>query len=103
MKAERQLGDVKKESQLAERLQKTEPVSRYDNDSHREAWAIAHAFSDLEEAFERFSHELLPLLIGEQSPQRQRDILLDMGEEFRRILYHLSELRFYRYLHDNAE
>jgi hypothetical protein len=100
MREERHLGDVRKEAELAERLQMVDPVARYDNDSHREAWAIAHAFSDLEESFEKFSHELLPKLMSEVTPQAGRDILLDIGEEFRQVLYHLSDLRFYRYLHN---
>ena len=102
MENQRYLGDVEKEAHLAGRLQEIESVARHDLGDRREGWAIAHAFADLEESFERFSHELLPKLVEEEATREgRRELLLEIGEEFRQVLYHLNELRFYEYLQES--
>ena len=100
MSVQRLLKDVSAENALGEVLARCPEVSSYDQDEHREAWALAHAFSDLEESFWVFREELLPKLTeGQLDPGEIHDVLLDIGEEFRRIAYHLKNLKFYSYLH----
>jgi len=100
MSVQRILKDVAAENALGEVLARCPEVTRYDENEHREAWALAHAFSDLEESFCVFLEELLPKLTqGQLDAGETHDVLLDIGEEFRHILYHLKKLKFYSYLH----
>jgi hypothetical protein len=82
---------------LAARLASCPEVIRYDRPNEPEASALAHAFLDLAESFRRFIDEQLPKLEREgNNPEQIYDILLDIREEFRHIIYHLREPEFYR-------
>ena len=86
---------------LAERLSKCPEVTRYDKGDEKEAGVLAHAFGDLEESFRAFLDEQLPRLMNDQAPPAELvDALLEIGEEFRHILYHIHDPKFYRYLDD---
>ena len=86
---------------LAQRLSQCSEVTRFDQGQNREAWTIAHAFADLEESFSRFLDEQLPQLVEEPLNERDiNDLLLEIGEEFRHVLYHINDPAFYRYLSD---
>jgi hypothetical protein len=85
---------------LAESLSKCPEVTRYDAGEHKEAWALAESFADLEGSFRTFLGEQLPRLAqGNLPPSETYDLLLDIGEEFRHFLYHvLEQQQLYRYL-----
>lgn len=91
-------------AELARRLQTCEKVQtlsrEYSEEKDRaEAWTIAHSFSDLEESFRKFLDVLLPKLLKEELTGEQiEDILLEIGEEFRHILYHIKDPKFFEYL-----
>ena len=86
---------------LAERLGACPEVTRFDRGADKEAWTLAHAFSDLEESFARFLGDLLPRLTGlDSSASETYETLMDVGEELRHVLYHIKDPRFYNYLHD---
>jgi hypothetical protein len=64
-----------------------------------QASTLAHAFLDLEESFRRFVEEYLPALLQRDLTESEVCAMLeDIGEEFRHILYHIRDPRFYRYL-----
>ncbi|MBI4498431.1 MAG: hypothetical protein HY689_11085 [Chloroflexi bacterium] len=89
---------------LAERLARCPQVARFDQGNEQEGWTLAHSFADLEESFRKFLDEQLPKLAQEQlSASEISGLLLDMGEEFRHILYHISDPAFYKYLHQEDE
>lgn len=87
---------------LAEILRKCQGVTKYDEGKQSEAGTIAHAFCDLEESFHVFLEDHLPKLTsGQLEPTQVYELLLDIGEEFRHILYHIKDPRFYQYLHND--
>jgi len=46
---------------------------------------------------------LLPKLLNEDlSPEELNEVLLDIGEELRHILYHIKDPRFFGYLTDDG-
>ncbi len=99
MSKERVLKDVTEWEALAERLSKCPEVTRYDTGQEKEAWTLAHAFADLEESLRAFLDDQLPRLAqGNLQPSETYDLLLDIGEEFRHILYHIQDPKFYKYL-----
>ena len=84
---------------LANILSKYEKITRYDQGDEKEAWTLSHAFLDLNESFKKFSCELLPKLFNENlSEEEIVDILHTIGEEFRHILYHIKENKYYDHL-----
>lgn len=99
---DRPLENINNLKMLAERLSTCQEVSKFDKDGHNEAWAIAHGFSDLEESFREILDVQFPKLVNEPLSQSEiNDLLLDIGEELRHILYHIRDLEFYKYLGDH--
>jgi len=89
---------------LADRLSKCPQVTRHDKGDEKEAGTLAHAFGDLEESFRTFLDGQLPRLMNDQaSPEELYDALLDIGEEFRHILYHIYDPKFYSYLRNQSD
>ncbi len=89
---------------LAERLSALPQVNRYSDNEHDEAWTLAHAVEDLEESFHMLMAEKFPRLTQDDlSDDELYDLLLEVGEEFRHIRYHLRDPRFFRYLTEPEE
>ncbi len=99
MNSDRLLNDMDAWKALAEKLDRLPDVNRYDSADEKEAWTLAHAFSDLEESFRKFLDDQLPRLVnGEPTPAALNDLLTEIGEEFRHILYHIRDPKFFGYL-----
>jgi hypothetical protein len=97
--SKRLLHDVGDEVRLADRLSRLPEVAGLDDSDEKEAERLARAFADLEQSFQRFRDEQLPrLMIAQLSDSELGGLLLEIGEEFRHIGYHLREPKFYRYL-----
>ncbi len=87
---------------LADRLNRCEQVTQYDTAEEKQAWVLAHSLLDLAESFRSFLDEQLPRLRDERvSCDELHDTLLEIGEEFRHILYHVRDPAFYAYLRDD--
>lgn len=88
---------------LARTLVRYQCVAKFDRAGEPEGGSLAHAFSDLEQSFRVFLDELLPRLIqGKLSEQEAQELLLQIGEEFRHIQYHLKDSKFYRYIQEDV-
>ena len=99
MNASRTLGSATRIKALAERLSTCHDVTKFDHGDEKEAWTIAHAFADLEESCQKFTDIQLPRLANARlNGAELRDLLLEIGEEFRHVLYHIHDPQFYRYL-----
>ncbi len=86
-------------AKLAKLLEQCREVTRFDSEKEKEAWTLAHDFLDLEESFQAFLQRLLPRLkSSELTPSERYELLLEIGEEFRHILYHIRDSRFYKNL-----
>jgi hypothetical protein len=83
-------------AELTKRLGERPLITKYGPD---EPETLAHSFSDLEESFHRFLGEQLPKLIDSSTTgDVLDDLLLDIREEVRHILYHLQDPEFFRIL-----
>jgi len=97
------LGKVEDWKPLVEKLSSLKEVRRHDDEDNDEAWVLAHAFADLEESSRRFLDVQLPKLVEEDLTEEELlDVLFDIGEELRHILYHIRDPRFYRYLSEES-
>lgn len=89
--------EIKKK--LAETLSNCQDVVKYDSADEKESWTLVHSFSDLEISFRKIFDTLLPAILQvKKSGSDVNEILLEIGEEFRHIRYHLSDPKFYKYL-----
>ena len=75
-------------SQLAELDQPGEPASV----------TTAHGLLDIEAATTSFVRRLTVLREANLTGEEVERILFDIGEDFRHILYHLPDMKFYSYL-----
>ena len=104
MSGRRLLSDAVALKALAEHLSTCKAVTKFDQGDEREAWTLAHAFGDLEESLRRLLEEQLPRLAeGQLEESEMHNLLLEIGEEFRHILYHIKDPKFYRYLSDQCD
>jgi hypothetical protein len=101
---DRLLKDVSDWRRLAERLSRVPQVSSLDSDNEKEAETLTHAFADLEASFRVFLDEQLPRLLAREAKAEDiNDILIEIGEEFRHILYHIRDPKYYRYLDPSGQ
>lgn len=104
MSRKRLLEDMGEIKRLASVLSRCKSVTQFDTDQEKEAWTLAHCLSDLEGSFRTILDKHLPNLLSEPITDEEIDeILHDIGEELRHILYHVRDPRFYRYLLDDDE
>jgi hypothetical protein len=88
---------------LSYKLSKCENVTKFNKLGEPESWTLAISMKDLEESFVKFLDEQLPQLVNENLTGSEiNDLLLDIGEEFRHILYHIKDPKFYEYLREDA-
>jgi hypothetical protein len=86
---------------LMDRLSKIKSVTQFDRPGRPEAGTLAHSFADLEKSFCEVLDVLFPKLLDESlTPEQMNDVLLDIGEELRHILYHIKDPKFFGYLLD---
>ena len=89
---------------LAEKLSRVPEVTRFNGIGNDEACGLADAFADMEGSMRTFLKVQLPKLArSELSPADMFDLLLDIAEEFRHILYHIHDQKFFEYLEPTHE
>ena len=99
MTKDRLLKDPKAMNELAAKLAKVPGLSKNDrSEKEPESSTLAYTFSELEESFSLFVDDLLPRLVNADSEDEASNLLHDIGEEFRHILYHINDTRYYNYL-----
>lgn len=93
---------------LAEQLKQIPRVleaaqRRGERDVDAEAWQIATGLSDIEESATKLFNELVPELLAVSPESEQADDLLnEIGEEYRHIMYHIRDTKLFDYILDRA-
>lgn len=99
MNASRPLMTPEAAQRLTERLSRVKSVSQFDQPGEPQAATLAHSLTDLEKSFREILEALLPRLLDESLASDQlNDVLLDIGEELRHVLYHIKDPKFFDYL-----
>jgi hypothetical protein len=84
---------------LINNLQKSSQVNSHDIVNEKESVRLAHAIIDLSESFKEILENLAPKLNTDNIEEKEvEDILLNIGEELRHILYHIKDCRYYDYI-----
>lgn len=86
--------------ELAKKLQTYPSITKFDSNNEKEAWRIAHSLKDIQESSSAI-FDLLPKLETANSEKEAYETLLDIGEEFRHIMYHIRDPGFFKYLLDD--
>lgn len=83
---------------LAETLRKSRKVNSFDTNTEQESERLANALIDIEKSLKTIS-EVMPKILSENIDEESiDDLLLDVGEELRHILYHIKDAKYYSYL-----
>ena len=91
---------AEKLNKITDILSKSQKVNSFDDDN-RECEKLAHALLDIKESSEELTERLLPKLTAHNLTEDNiEEILLDIGEELRHILYHIKSTKFYEYLQE---
>jgi len=97
----RVLAGVDEVKDLAAVLETMLTVRKFDTAGEPASWNLAHGLSDIEESCRTITERLLPALVDSSGgPGEVHEILLDIGEELRHVLYHVRDMPFYGYLEE---
>ena len=88
----------KRQKLLIQTLMKSSNVNSLDGEIETEAGNIATSFIDIDESCMKVSSLIDRLQQNEILKETIDEILIEIGEEFRHILYHLRDMKFYNYL-----
>ena|SRR5256885_1059976 len=89
---------------LSKNLKRSAIVTSYDSSNENESDTLTHAFIDMEESFKKIENNLLPKLFENDLKGDDIDnLLLDIGEELRHILYHIKDPKYFKYLIENEK
>jgi hypothetical protein len=97
------LQDVSVMESLAQRLAASPALARFSNPTE-EGQSLAYSLSDLEGSMRVFLDEQLPKLTDPSVQGEQlEDLILEVREEFRHILYHIHDPEFFRVVEPTHE
>ena len=78
-------------------LSRLPSVTRFDTQEHCESDALAHAIDDLDASFRAFSQNIVPRLLREGlDSESVQDILLEIREELRHVVYHIRDCKTFK-------
>jgi hypothetical protein len=78
-------------------------VAAKNRHGEREAETLATSLAGIEESSSRVLDELLPRLLESTDGETVTNLLHDIGEELRHVIYHARDPDRWRYLFDDAE
>ncbi len=82
-------------------LSQSKKVRSYSNKDESEADVLAHSLLDIEESCNKITELLLPKLLSSNLQEEEiNDILLDIGEELKHIIYHTKTPKYFEFLRD---
>jgi K+/H+ antiporter YhaU regulatory subunit KhtT len=89
---------IEKLKLMTSQLEKCSRVSKHSNDEENQADTLANAFIDIEESARKITTFVSELYNKELVEESIDDLILDIGEELRQVLYHLNDTKVYDYL-----
>lgn len=88
-------------SLIAAKLDKLKIIKSFDSIDEPESHVLAYSFLEIEESCKRLCRDFFPKLCSDTlSEEDINNLLFDIGEEFRHIMYHIGDTKFYKYLNE---
>ncbi|MBC7487906.1 MAG: hypothetical protein H7282_14280 [Cytophagaceae bacterium] len=79
-------------------LEKCERVIKYNTKEENQASTLAHALIDIEESIDVIKNKIPQIYSNDLTKEEVDDLVLDIGEELRHVLYHIKDTKVYDYL-----
>lgn len=99
MNTDCRLGDPRSVTSLGLRLSNLSGIRKYDTGAYSESQTLARTFAELEESFRKYLDDQLPRLLDPDAEADELfELLIDIGENYRHIIYHILDPRFYKHL-----
>ncbi|HJZ23915.1 MAG TPA: hypothetical protein VJ201_05640 [Candidatus Babeliales bacterium] len=95
----RLLGKTKEMLELSKKISNCTQIKKYDKPDLKgdpESWVIVYSLSEIEESCQKITQDLLNKLNQAEKPQEVFDVLSDIREELRHILYHIKDSEFFK-------
>jgi hypothetical protein len=84
---------------ITHNLEKCERVNRYSTKEENQADTLANVFIDIESGLKKIIQEQIPkLYLNELTEEEVDDLILDIGEDLRHLIYHVNDTKVYNYL-----
>jgi hypothetical protein len=83
---------------ITENLAKCERVTKYSTFEENQADTLGNALIDIEEALTKINQQIPKLYLKKLSEEEVDDIILEIGEELKHIIYHVKDSKAYNYL-----
>jgi hypothetical protein len=103
MSAHRILAGPGELTRLANILARSAKVRTFDSEGEQEAPRLAYSLGDIEESATTLLQLLSSLTDEKLAAAEIEDLLQQIGEEFRHILYHMRDPKYFRYLFNDPE
>lgn len=94
---------IKKLKIVTQNLEKCERVTKHSTEKENQADTLANALIDIEESIQKIQEQISKLYLTELTKDDVDDLILDLGEELRHVLYHINDTKVYDYLKMNNE
>ena len=83
-------------------LEKCERVNKHTTQEENQADTLANTYIDIEDGLKVIIEEQIPkLYLKDLTKEEVDELILDIGEELRHMLYHIKDTKVYSYLDEN--
>ena len=79
-------------------------MTQYSSTTENQADTLANSFIDIEEGLKKIIDQQIPKLYNKDlTAEEVDDLILEIGEELRHIIYHINDTKVYAYLKNEAK
>jgi hypothetical protein len=83
---------------ITRNLEKCERVTKHSTMEENQADTLANSLIDIEDALNKINGQIPNLYLKDLTKDEVDDLILELGEELRHVLYHINDTRVYDYL-----
>jgi K+/H+ antiporter YhaU regulatory subunit KhtT len=94
---------IEKLKAITQNLEKCERVTKHSNEKENQADTLANGLIDIEDSLIKINQQIPKLYLNDLTNEEVDDLILELGEELRHILYHINDTRVYDYLKMDKE
>ena len=95
------MGYIEKLNAIIKNLEKCQSGTKYSTVEENQADTLANSFLDIEEALNIIRDQIPKFYLNHLDASEVDDLIFDVGEELRHILYHIYSTKVYDYLRED--
>jgi hypothetical protein len=89
---------IEKLNVVKRNIEKCERVTKHSTNEESQVDTLANALLDIDESIQILKEQISKLYLNDLAKDDVEDLILDIGEELRHIIYHINDTRVYDYL-----